>query len=88
MKPFQFIREEYKFLIGLLFVLIFFSPQFSQQLVPHSINFAAIGFIVVFIIMIACAFNVVKHADWLAHRFGEPYGPLFSPFLSSLLKLP
>ncbi|RNC77228.1 calcium:proton antiporter [Piscirickettsia salmonis] len=76
MKPFQFIREEYKFLIGLLFVLIFFSPQFSQQLVPHSINFAAIGFIVVFIIMIACAFNVVKHADWLAHRFGEPYGTI------------
>ncbi|ODN41909.1 calcium:proton antiporter [Piscirickettsia litoralis] len=76
MKMIRFLSEEYKFLIGLLFVLIFFSPQLSNQLIPASVSFALSGFIVVFIVMIACAFSVVKHADWLAHRFGEPYGTI------------
>jgi len=43
----------------------------------YSNNFAAIGiFLLVLLTIIGAAFGVVKEADELAHKLGEPYGTL------------
>lgn len=41
-----------------------------------NLFFIAALFVVLFAVMIWCAFGVVRHAEALAHHFGEPYGTL------------
>lgn len=76
LKLLRLIKLEY----GLLFPLVLFlvlNFAFSS-LIPQQISHASaisVTFLI-FIIMLSCAFNVVRHADWLAEKFGEPYGTL------------
>jgi Ca2+:H+ antiporter len=42
----------------------------------HNIPFTAILFLWLFGIMMWCAFSVVRHAEAIAERLGEPYGTL------------
>lgn len=75
-KTISFIKTEYGVILPIiLFVLL--NMVFSG-LDPYNISHfatAATTF-VIFAVMLVCAFNVVKHADWLAEKFGEPYGTL------------
>ncbi len=58
-----------------LFVLInFVFHNLSPTNISH-IHTLLITFFI-FVVMLICAFNVVHHADWLAEKFGEPYGTL------------
>jgi Ca2+:H+ antiporter len=65
---------------GLLFglgVLGFFSTAGASWLSPVSSLAQAGGLLAVLLAaMLACAFGVVRHADALAHRCGEPLGTL------------
>ncbi|MDA7742386.1 calcium:proton antiporter [Francisellaceae bacterium] len=69
------LKNEFGILLSiLLFIFLFI----SNSTTPNTVGFpqdliwtCAIAFI-----MMLCIFNIVKHADWLAERFGEPYGTL------------
>ncbi len=66
------IRLVIIWLVVLLFML--FEEDIQSY---YSNNFAAIGiFLLVLITIIVAAFGVVKEADVLAHKLGEPYGTL------------
>lgn len=57
-----------------VFLFMFFGKSIEGM---YSNDFAAIGiFILVLLTIIVAAFGVVKEADELAHKLGEPYGTL------------
>ena len=72
----RLIKLEYGLLLP--FVLFLLLNFIFSSLAPQQISHASAISItfVIFIIMLVCAFNVVRHADFLAERFGEPYGTL------------
>ena len=70
----SFVKKEYTFIASVILYLLFLFIKISPVL--HSNFFNIIIAFIVFIFMLLCAFNVVKQADWLAEKFGEPYGTL------------
>ncbi|WP_099372883.1 calcium:proton antiporter [Sphingobacterium sp. 1.A.5] len=57
-----------------VFLFMFFGKSIEGM---YSNDFAAIGiFLLVLLTIIVAAFGVVKEADELAHKLGEPYGTL------------
>ncbi|WP_116964111.1 calcium:proton antiporter [Fastidiosibacter lacustris] len=71
-----FIKAEYGVVLPIiLFILInFIFTTFNPQNISHFVT--AVTTFTIFCVMLICAFNVVKHADRLAHKFGEPYGTI------------
>ena len=72
----KFIRIEWGLLAtAFLFIYLNF---LAKGINPTSLSPSSslIVTILIFIIMLIAAFNVVMHADWLAEKFGEPYGTL------------
>jgi Ca2+:H+ antiporter len=71
-----FVRAEYPFFIGLATAVIFLALG-SQVLedVAHPYLLGAI-FVILLAAVLWSAMSVVRHADCLAVKFGEPYGTL------------
>lgn len=71
-----FFRAEYPLLIGLGTVVIFLGT--GSRLVENLDNSFSLGLIFVwlFVTVLWSAISVVRHADYLAIKCGEPYGTL------------
>ena len=64
-------HSEYSLLLAAFCVLgLFFLGPVDQFLILILVNLVALGSV------LWSALSVVRHADVLAHRFGEPYGSL------------
>jgi Ca2+:H+ antiporter len=70
------LRREIPFVAGALTTAIFYT--FGKAWLDDLSHPAVFGllFVWVFSVMLWCAFAVVRHADCLAERLGEPYGTL------------
>ena len=70
----KFLKNEYTFIAAIILYILVnlanISPIDGGDVFNIFITF------IVFVFMLLCAFNVVKQADWLAEKFGEPYGTL------------
>ncbi|MFZ9035494.1 MAG: calcium:proton antiporter [Francisellaceae bacterium] len=75
-KLFRYSIKESGLLIALvLFILLWgVGDRIAADSIPNF--FSYLLSIIIFVVMLICSFNVVKQADWLAERFGEPYGTL------------
>jgi Ca2+:H+ antiporter len=75
-QPSSAIRPEYPLLIGLITVAIFFAAG-SQlvEIIAHPARLIGV-FIWLFAVILWSAMCVVRHAECLAVKFGEPYGTL------------
>jgi Ca2+:H+ antiporter len=72
----DFFKNEYKLLIATAVVAIYMLFD-STLLYPLENTISTIiNFLVIFTIMLLCSFSVIKHADALAQKLGEPYGTL------------
>src|SRR5699024_9204108 len=68
---FRKLKKEYPVLLALIVLPIIIKNQTSTDLwLIGSINLLAL------VTILFSAFSVVRHADVLAHRLGEPYGSL------------
>ena len=74
--PLAFLREDAGFVAGVIVtvVAILFADEVHATLDNAVLAFPA--FLVLFGVMLWCAFGVVRHADSLAVLLGEPYGTL------------
>ncbi len=70
----RFIRSEYPLFIGLATAAIFFGT--GNALTEDVVNPALLGVIFVWLFgtVLWSAISVVRHADYLAIKCGEPYG--------------
>ena len=71
-----FLLTEGAFLFGAITAVLFF--RFSDVLLADLLPDlkTVVLFVWLFAVMLWCAFGVVRHADFLAERLGEPYGTL------------
>src|SRR6266480_3920824 len=70
------IRGEFALLIGLGTAVIFFGTGSRLvEIIAHPVALTAV-FLWLFVVILWSATSVVRHADCLAIRFGEPYGTL------------
>lgn len=71
-----FLKEEYRLLIAVLVATCYL--VFGEALLYPLENIipTVLNFLVIFAIMLLCSFSVIKHADALAQKLGEPYGTL------------
>lgn len=75
-------HKEYALLLTVLTsTILYFSQQQSSIIVAIIINLLALGTI------LYSAFSVVRHADVLAHRLGEPFGSLILSLSVVLLEV-
>jgi Ca2+:H+ antiporter len=72
----KFLRNEWLLLVSIGTVAVFwrYGHEIFSQL-PNPLAFAGI-FLWLFAVILGSAFAVVRHADVLADRLGEPYGTL------------
>jgi Ca2+:H+ antiporter len=72
----QNLREEWFFAISALTALAFL--EFGDSIFEHLSNplWLVVIFLWLFIVVLGSALSVVRHADHLAERLGEPYGTL------------
>src|ERR1041385_1093021 len=78
-KPASFnddLRAERPVLAGATTTFIFFTLGSSWTDDLTNLGVTAAIFIWLFVVMIWCAFGVVRHAEVLAVHLGEPYGTL------------
>lgn len=77
MKPAgRFVIKECGLITAILFLLLINSAFVHREKTVYSHTGTLVVTFIIFLIMLICAFNVVKHADRLAEIFGEPYGTL------------
>src|SRR6266550_4261566 len=70
------IRGEFALLIGLGTAVIFFGTGSRLvEIIAHPVALTAV-FLWLFVVILWSATSVVRHADCLAIKFGEPYGTL------------
>ncbi|MGH8271848.1 MAG: calcium:proton antiporter [Gammaproteobacteria bacterium] len=62
------------FALTILIVGWVFKPQIAADAIPDAV--LVVAFVAFFVGALAAAFSAVRHAEHLAHRFGEPYGTL------------
>jgi Ca2+:H+ antiporter len=75
-RPRSTIRAEFPLLIGLVTAAIFFaSGSRLVEIIAHPVRLIAV-FIWLFAVILWSAMCVVRHADCLAIKLGEPYGTL------------
>lgn len=60
-------------MVSVVLAYVFRTPLFSDL---HNIRLTALLFLWLFGTMMACAFAVVRYAEAIAERLGEPYGTL------------
>jgi len=72
----DFVKTEYKLFIAIAVVLgyIFFGDRLIFPL--EDSYYTTVNFLVIFAVMLLCSFSVIRHADALALKLGEPYGTL------------
>ena len=71
-----FMRAEFPLVISLGTAAIFFKTGSRLvEIITHPVALIAI-FLWLFVVVLWSAMSVVRHADSLAIRFGEPYGTL------------
>ncbi|MGE0564658.1 MAG: calcium:proton antiporter [Pseudolabrys sp.] len=70
------IRAETPMLTGAALTILMFTTaaEWTSELKFHIVTAGL--FLLLFAVMIWCAFGVVRHAEVLAEEFGEPYGTL------------
>jgi Ca2+:H+ antiporter len=72
----SFLKKEFSLIPGIITVIIFI-PLGTEMLSDLSNPmYTTFYFLWLFAIMLWASFNVVRHADMLALRLGEPYGTL------------
>src|SRR5690606_27830531 len=61
-----------------VWIIVIFFMSFGHSLLGDSVTptIAIVVFLLVLLTIIGAAFGVVKEADELAHKLGEPYGTL------------
>jgi Ca2+:H+ antiporter len=70
------MRSEFALLIGLGTVAVFFGTGSRLvEIVAHPVPLTVV-FLWLFVVILWSAISVVRHADCLAIKFGEPYGTL------------
>ncbi|MEQ8345658.1 MAG: hypothetical protein RIB84_23090 [Sneathiellaceae bacterium] len=74
--PLAFLREENGLLAGAAVTVAAFLLAGQLQANMGAVLIAVPAFVIVFGVMLWCAFGVVRHADSLAVLLGEPYGTL------------
>jgi len=70
------VGAELGLIAGFITVVTFFSVGRAWMANLENLPWLSIMFIWLFGVMVWCAFGVVRHAEALAERFGEPYGTL------------
>ncbi|WP_156453399.1 calcium:proton antiporter [Polycladidibacter hongkongensis] len=75
-RPLQLLGKEVALPFALLCLAVFYSLPGQLVLASAPKGLRALSFAVLFAMMIWCAFAVVRHADALAIRLGEPFGTL------------
>lgn len=70
------VGAEAGLIVGFITVATFFSVGKTWMANLENLPWLALMFIWLFGVMVWCAFGVVRHAEALAERFGEPYGTL------------
>ena len=70
------LRAELPMIVGLAITAVIYAFGHGWTHNISSVPFTTVLFLVLFGVMIWCAFGVVRHAEALAHHFGEPYGTL------------
>lgn len=70
------LKREASFIAGFATAAFFYSVGSDFVLPSSSLLLKAFFFIWLFGVMLWCAFSVVRHADCLAIKLGEPYGTL------------
>jgi len=66
------VGAELGLIVGFITVVTFFSVGKTWMVNLENLPWLAIMFIWLFGVMVWCAFGVVRHAEALAERFGEP----------------
>jgi len=74
--PLGILRNELGLIAGVVTTVLFFTVGKSWLADLNSLPWLGLMFVVLFGVMIWCAFGVVRHADALAEILGEPYGTL------------
>src|SRR5947208_2247412 len=70
------VRSEFALLIGLGTAVVFFGTGSRLvEIIAHPVALIAV-FLWLFVVILWSATSVVRHADCLAIKFGEPYGTL------------
>ena len=70
------VRGEFALLVGLGTAVVFFGTGSRLvEIIAHPVALIAV-FLWLFVVILWSATSVVRHADCLAIRFGEPYGTL------------
>ncbi|MEE2906894.1 MAG: calcium:proton antiporter [Planctomycetota bacterium] len=72
----NFVRREYALIASVITLAIFLTMGDTLLAVPFTPGRGGILFAWLFLIILMSSFSVVRHAEWLAHKFGEPYGTL------------
>ena len=72
----NWFRREYAFIASVLTLIAFSIWGLELLAEPFTPARAGLVFGWLFLVILASSFSVVRHAEWLAHRFGEPYGTL------------
>jgi Ca2+:H+ antiporter len=70
------IKKEYSLILGLITVIIFMTMGKSMFSDLSNSILTSLYFLWLFSIMLWASFKVVRHADMLAIKLGEPYGTL------------
>jgi Ca2+:H+ antiporter len=73
---FGVLRAELGLIAGVVTTVLFFTVGKSWLADLNSLPWLGLMFVMLFGVMIWCAFGVVRHADALAEILGEPYGTL------------
>ena len=71
----SWFRREYAFVAAVV-TLVIFMTNGDLLVTPFTPLRGGLVFGWLFIIILISSFSVVRHAEWLAHKFGEPYGTL------------
>ena len=70
----RWVKREYALVLSVSSLIVFFVTGNSLLADPMTSVRASLVFGWLFLVILASSFSVVRHAEWLAHRFGEPYG--------------
>jgi len=71
----SWFRREFAFVIAVA-TLVVFTTNGDLLAQPFTPLRGGLVFGWLFIVILISSFSVVRHAEWLAHKFGEPYGTL------------
>ncbi len=73
---FRHLLSEMPLIVGVVSTAVLFTVGASWFEDPSDLIRSGLLFCWMFVVMLWCAFAVVRHADHLAHALGEPYGTL------------